>query len=194
VDKFGAVNVLFYDDRNTSPDSLGVFLARSLDQGTTWKEYEISGHNFKPIPIGGLGQGYMGDNIDITSTSSRLWPVWMDNSTGIYQVWTAPIDFSSLNALEEPERGDDIIELGNNFPNPFSEKTTIRFSLKNKGVVNLSVYDIHGNLIAELINGIRRAGLHKVEFIPSGTTGKGILFYKLSTQNDIKVGKMLLLP
>ena len=33
IDKFGAVNVIFYDDRNTSNDSAGVFLARSTDGG-----------------------------------------------------------------------------------------------------------------------------------------------------------------
>jgi hypothetical protein len=194
IDKFGAVNVLFYDDRNTTPDSMGVFLARSLDRGETWKEYEVSDHNFKPVPIGGLGQGYMGDNIDITSTSTHLWPVWMDNSTGTYQAWTSPIRFSSLNTVEDRAADQSIVQLRQNFPNPFSEKTTLRFSLKNKGVVNLSVYDIHGNLVAELINGIRSAGTHKVDFIPSGATGKGIFVYKISAQDDIKAGKMLLLP
>ena len=96
VGQDGAVNVIFYDDRNTTSDSVGVFLARSTDGGDTWAEYELSDHNFKPAPIGGLGQGYQGDNIGITSTSTRLWPVWMDNSTGVYQVWTAPVDISSL--------------------------------------------------------------------------------------------------
>ena len=33
IDRFGAVNVLFYDDRNTTIDSTGVFLARSTDGG-----------------------------------------------------------------------------------------------------------------------------------------------------------------
>ncbi|NUM61225.1 MAG: exo-alpha-sialidase, partial [Ignavibacteriaceae bacterium] len=52
VDKTGGLNIIFYDDRNTTPDSTGVFLARSEDGGNTWKEFEISDKNFKPIPIG----------------------------------------------------------------------------------------------------------------------------------------------
>ncbi|HSN50563.1 MAG TPA: sialidase family protein, partial [Bacteroidales bacterium] len=68
VDRTGAINVLFYDDRNTTNDSAGVFLARSTDGGDTWREFEICDHHFRPAPIGGLGQGYQGDNIDISST------------------------------------------------------------------------------------------------------------------------------
>jgi hypothetical protein len=100
IDRFGAVNILFYDDRNTTTDSTGVFLARSTDGGDTWHEFEISDHNFKPVPIGGLGQGYQGDMIDLTSTDAKLWPVWMDNSTGIYQIWTVPLPWSAVGAEE----------------------------------------------------------------------------------------------
>lgn len=96
VDNFGGVNILYYDDRNTTSDSTGVFLARSTDGGETWREFEISDHNFKPQPIGGLGQGYQGDNIGLTSVDSTLWPVWMDNSSGIYQLWTRPVALSAL--------------------------------------------------------------------------------------------------
>ena len=35
VDDFGGVNIIFYDDRNTTSDSSGVFLARSTDTGNS---------------------------------------------------------------------------------------------------------------------------------------------------------------
>ncbi|MCK7524648.1 MAG: hypothetical protein MZV64_47050 [Ignavibacteriales bacterium] len=95
VDEFGGVNIIFYDDRNTTNDSSGVFLARSTDAGNSFTEYEISDHNFRPTAIGGLGQGYMGDNIDITSVGNKLYPVWMDNSTGTYQIWSVPIEITA---------------------------------------------------------------------------------------------------
>ncbi|MHA2099122.1 MAG: hypothetical protein ACW99A_10570 [Candidatus Kariarchaeaceae archaeon] len=100
VDKFGAVNIIFYDDRNTTTDSVGVFLACSDNGGDSWNEFEISDDNYKPTPIGGLGQGYQGDNIDLTSTDMQIWPVWMDNSKGIYQIWTAPIEFSTVGVVD----------------------------------------------------------------------------------------------
>ncbi len=65
VDDGGGTNIIYYDDRNTTSDSSGVFLSRSVDGGDSWSEFEISDHRFQPVPIGGLGQGYQGDNIDI---------------------------------------------------------------------------------------------------------------------------------
>ncbi|MBK7267562.1 MAG: exo-alpha-sialidase [Ignavibacteriales bacterium] len=91
VDEYGGINVIFYDDRATTSDSAGVFLARSLDNGDTWTEYEISDKNFEPTPIGGLGQGYQGDNISIVYSNNTLHPFWMDNRTGIYQIQSVKI-------------------------------------------------------------------------------------------------------
>ena len=39
-----------------------------------------------------------------------------------------------------------------NYPNPFNPTTTIAFSLPEEGVVRLSVYNIRGQLVKELIN------------------------------------------
>ena len=102
VDELGGVNIIFYDDRNTTSDSSGVFLARSTDSGNSWSEYQISDMNFTPIAIGGLGQGYMGDNIDITSVGNNLFPVWMDNRTGIFQMWSVPIEIIPDNQEQVP--------------------------------------------------------------------------------------------
>jgi hypothetical protein len=129
VDKYGTINVIFYDDRNTTSDSAGVFLARSKDGGDSWTEYEISDHHFKPAPIGGLGQGYQGDNIDITSTDTKLWPVWMDNSTGIYQIWTVPIEYSDVNSINDGNKSGSDPVLCQNVPNPFAQSTMIRYHL-----------------------------------------------------------------
>jgi Neuraminidase (sialidase) len=103
VDDKGGVNVLYYDDRATTADSAGVFLSRSTDGGGTWTDVEVSDHHFRPSPIGGLGQGYQGDNIGLTSVGGTLWPVWMDNSSGIYQVWTCPLQVRSRVRADAPE-------------------------------------------------------------------------------------------
>ncbi|MCD4696823.1 MAG: hypothetical protein K8S16_11355 [Bacteroidales bacterium] len=167
VDRFGAVNILFYDDRNTTTDSCGVFLARSKDGGDTWTEYEISDHNFKPVPIGGLGQGYQGDNIDVTSTDTKLWPVWMDNSSGTYQVWTSPIDLSWINNIDDSKHSNLSFGFKQNVPNPFQTTTTIGFTLSRKSKVSLEVFDIYGKKIIGLINDKLTAGYHEIKFDPS---------------------------
>ena len=114
VDEFGGVNIVYYDNRNTAADSAEVYVNRSQDGGTTWTEILTSDHRFRPRAISG---SYSGDYIGITSGNEKLWPVWMDNSTGNYQLWTASITIANypLNAynLQTPLSGITITS----FPN-----------------------------------------------------------------------------
>ena len=197
VDKTGTVNVIFYDDRKTTSDSVGVFLARSNDGGDSFREYEISDHNFKPEPIGGLGQGYQGDNIDITSTDSHLWPVWMDNSTGIYQIWTVPIRFSDVDGINAPESAARSC-LIRNFPNPFTDETIIKYQVIKSGMVQLSVYDIDGKQIATLIDEMQVPGYYQLSFSSrigsiTRTLDPGIYFYRLKQELRVDSGKMVVI-
>ncbi|MBK8552095.1 MAG: exo-alpha-sialidase [Ignavibacteria bacterium] len=92
VDESGGVNIVYYDDRNTASNASSVFMSRSIDGGVTWTDTEVSDHTFVPAPISGLATGYQGDYIGITSGNNKIWPLWADNSTGIYQAWTTSVD------------------------------------------------------------------------------------------------------
>ena len=190
TDSYGGVDIIFYDDRNTTADSAAVFLARSMDGGNSWLEYPISDHNYKPEPIGGLGQGYQGDNIDLTSTNTNLWPVWMDNSSGIYQIWTVPIDFSTLNDLEDYQE-EVKAELLQNRPNPFNEKTSIGFQLDKSGYVSLKIFDIAGKEILSPLDGYVPEGHHQVDV---RLDHPGIYIYSLQIKSRIISRKMIRLP
>lgn len=191
VDDYGGVNVLYYDDRNTTSDSASVFLSRSLDGGLTWNDYQISDHNFKPQPIGGLGQGYQGDNIGLTSTATTLWPVWMDNSTGIYQLWTSPIELSTLNLTEEQIPVDNF-ELYPNYPNPFNPTTTLSFVIGQSSFVTLKIYNALGQEVGILLTEKKQPGKYSVEWDASALPS-GIYFCRLSGGNNVSVRKMLLI-
>ncbi|MDZ4712790.1 MAG: T9SS type A sorting domain-containing protein [bacterium] len=125
VDEAGGVNVVYYDDRNTASDSSEIYLSRSLDGGVTWTDALVSDHRFKPKPItlSGIAGGYQGDYIGLTSGNSRLWPLWMDDVTGVYQAWTAGIVLANypLNTfnLTTPAAGSRIVS----FPNSSVQST-----------------------------------------------------------------------
>jgi hypothetical protein len=191
VDKFGGVNILFYDDRNTTSDSTAVFLNRSDDGGDNWREFEISDHNFKPVPLAGLPVGYQGDNISITSANGKLWPVWMDNSTGIYQIWTVPIEISSVD-VEDDFQLPNVYYLEQNYPNPFNPTTKIKFRIADYGYVSLKVYDILGNEVSTILAGEKAAGEYNLDFDATGLKS-GIYFYQLKTEVYIETKKMILL-
>jgi hypothetical protein len=196
IDKYGAVDVIFYDDRNTTADSAGVFLARSVDGGDTWKEFEISDHHFKPVPIGGLGQGYQGDVIDLTSAGLYIWPVWMDNSSGLYQVWTSPVDFTSVNGVEEDVHSPVSSALKQNYPNPFTTGTKIVYRVSKAGKVSLKVFDVLGHEVCELVNERKYTGSYEIEFIPSDylnnkSSGSNIFFYRLVLNDRVETRRMI---
>jgi hypothetical protein len=192
VDQYGALNVIFYNDRNTTSDSAGVTLARSTDGGDTWIEYPLSDHNFRPTPIGGLGQGYQGDNIDITSTDSTLWPVWMDNSTGIYQIWTSPVKFSVIQGIEDRHAAFGF----RLYPNPTRGITNYELRITNESDVYLGIYDITGTLVEEVIHEQLRPGIHHAVFNIETVNQKrglppGVYLCRLSVNGISRIVKLI---
>jgi len=195
IDKFGAVNVIFYDDRNTSIDSTGVYLARSKDGGDNWEEYRISDHHFKPQPIGGLGQGYQGDNIDITSTNTKLWPVWMDNSSGLYQIWTAPLDFSSINSIADKNELNQTQSIDRIYPNPSHGNVIIEFSVKSEGLVSLKLFDLYGNVLLSPFSGYKKPETYEITVdLSENSLRPGILLWQLKVGDQTDQKRMIYLP
>ena len=82
--------------------------------------------------------------------------------------------------------------LSQNYPNPFNPETTIDFQTDADSHVNISVFDINGNLVQELVNEWKASGSHQVKFsghsIPSG-----IYFYKMTTNGFADIRKMTLI-
>lgn len=192
IDEFGGINIIFYDDRNTTIDSLSVFLARSDDGGNNWQEFEISDHNFKPTPIASF-QGKMGDNIGITSANGKLWPVWMDNSTGNYQIWTVPIEISSVD-VEDKFSSVENFYLEQNYPNPFNPRTVIRWQSAESNWQTLKVYDIMGNEILTLVDEYISIGNYEIKFDASAyNLPSGIYLYKLQIGTFTDTRKMILI-
>ncbi len=79
-----------------------------------------------------------------------------------------------------------------NYPNPFNPITTISFSLPKASHVKLTVYDLQGRAVTELVNGMREASVHTVTWDASHLTS-GIYLYRLNAGQFTASGKMVLL-
>ncbi|MFC1568936.1 FlgD immunoglobulin-like domain containing protein [bacterium] len=88
----------------------------------------------------------------------------------------------------------DDFELIQNYPNPFNPITTIEYNLPEVSDVMLSVYNIQGQLIEQLVSGIRDAGYYAVQWNGVRTDGNsypsGIYFYELRTDSYRDIKKM----
>jgi hypothetical protein len=87
--------------------------------------------------------------------------------------------------------------LAQNFPNPFNPSTTIRFSMKAKGLVTVRIYDVSGRLVRALVEEVRDAGSHAVVWNGTNDLGakaaSGIYFYRMETEGFAATKKLVLL-
>lgn len=194
VDQGGGVNVIYYDDRNTSTDSSEMFLARSTDAGVTWTERVISDHRFKPKPIVGGSSNYQGDHICLLPIGTKLYAFWMDDFAGIYQVWLAIIDLITDVADEEMLSLPQELTLSANYPNPFNPSTTIEYGLPKSGLVALRIVDVAGKEVAQLVDQWKPAGKHSVVFNTGNLNlASGVYFCQLSSEGSRLTKPMVLL-
>jgi hypothetical protein len=82
--------------------------------------------------------------------------------------------------------------LKHSYPNPFNPITNISYNLSKDTKVVLEIYNINGELITTLFNGIKTAGNHSIEW-NAKFFQSGIYFVKFSANEIIQVQKLMLL-
>lgn len=83
--------------------------------------------------------------------------------------------------------------LSQNYPNPFNPSTVIMWQLPIACYVTLSVYDLLGREVANLVNEYREAGYYRTEFsISKSQLSSGVYFYRIKAGNYVETKKMIL--
>lgn len=82
--------------------------------------------------------------------------------------------------------------LSQNFPNPFTVKTKIKYCIPYKTNVKISVFDPMGNKIETIVNEEKEAGTYETVF-SKGNLLDGTYTYKLETENYLDYKMMTLL-
>ena len=114
--------------------------------------------------------------------------IFIHTDVGSYVVHIV-YDDTYLNAIEE-----DYIQVSdfqlNNYPNPFNPSTIISFMLKSDSNIELSVYNLKGELVRTIANGLYKSGHHELKWDGKDSDQKsvtsGVYILKLSV--DDKVG------
>ena len=86
----------------------------------------------------------------------------------------------------------DNFNLSQNYPNPFNPSTKIEYSIPEASFVQLKVYDILGNEVAELVNEEQSAGTYRADFT-ADNLASGFYVAKLKAGNFTKTIKMTLM-
>ena len=83
-------------------------------------------------------------------------------------------------------------DLQQNYPNPFNPSTQIQYSLAESGAVNLSIYNMLGQKVAEIVNSTQEAGNYQVTW-NAGSLSSGVYIYRLSTKGNTFTKRMMLI-
>ena len=98
------------------------------------------------------------------------------------------------SATEQVDAGVSakVFQLLGNYPNPFNPATEIRFSVPEDGFATLKVYNIVGQEVATLFNGIAQAGRYVSATFDASRLASGVYFSRLEFKGKSMLQRMLL--
>jgi hypothetical protein len=107
------------------------------------------------------------------------------------------VPFADRFTLEKRAVIPEIFALHQNYPNPFNPITTLRYDLPVDNHITLTIYDLNGREVNQIVNTIKPAGHHSVMWNSIDSFGKpvsaGIYLYQIRTSGFVETRKMALL-
>lgn len=104
-------------------------------------------------------------------------------------VWETKL--SLVGVIHQNNEFPSSYKLEQNYPNPFNPMTIIRYSVKDAGFVKLTVYDVLGREVEQLVNSYQKAGTYTVQ-VDGSRLSTGVYLYRLQTDKYTETKKMLM--
>ena len=98
--------------------------------------------------------------------------------------------FSNEIMVEIPRITD--YQLSQNYPNPFNPSTTIKYSVPSQSKIKITLYDIIGNEVRTLFEGIQPSGVHEIN-LTADNLPSGVYFVSMTAENFNKTIKITLM-
>ena len=97
------------------------------------------------------------------------------------------------NIINSPEK----FKLNQNYPNPFNPVTNISYDLKEDSYVRITIYDMLGNEVNNLVDSNQSSGYKTVQWNALNNEGQpvsaGVYLYTIEAGDSRKTKKMILL-
>jgi hypothetical protein len=122
----------------------------------------------------------------------------LDNGTYSYRLKQVDYDgsYKYSDAAEVEIKALSSYMLEQNWPNPFNPTTIIRYGIKEKSNVKITVLNAIGEEAAVLLNEEKEPGVYQIEFNAASVAGglpSGVYFYRILAGSFTDTKKMLLL-
>ena len=162
----------------TEVDNYGFDIERTTDK-SNWKAIGfVEGHGNSNSP-----KEYNFSDSDIGQSGKYYYRLNQIDTDGKFE-------YSDVVSVEVGAPGD--YYLSQNYPNPFNPNTIIKYNIPQESFVTIKIYDVIGNEVQALVNSKQEAGVYEVNF-NAGNLASGMYFYRMQTNDFVKLRKMLLL-
>ena len=135
----------------------------------------------------------------VNNLNKEIWALDIDGArtylvgSGEIVVGQTPSEIRLIKESELPKQ----FSLGTNFPNPFNGTTVLPYELNETTQVRLTVFDLSGRIVNELVFGEKPAGSYQVEWDGRNAKGfvvsSGMYIYSLQSGNQKIFDKLLYL-
>ncbi len=193
----GRIDVVWLDTRDNPGTYLSsLYYVYSTDEGESWAPNIRLSDAFNPH-LGWPQQSKMGDYFHMISDSNGAHLAWAATFGGEQNVYYGRISFPLVGIADKPGRHPTAFSLGQNFPNPFNPSTQIEFRLPGAQHVTLTIFNVLGQEVRRLADGVAPAGLNRITWNGLNDAGtavtSGLYVYRLDVAGRSETRKMLLI-
>jgi hypothetical protein len=201
------------------------FNGNDLYFGVSIPEEDMLSYQLPPKPPAGAFDVRFADNMKVAESSGAI--EIMNNTDKLSISYTINIDagehlrwvltsdegkeYGLLNGSGEIVVGGDITgftlnkvpeipltySISQNYPNPFNPLTSISYEIPKESIVRISVYNLRGQKVADLVSEMHPAGYHNVMWNSMDMSGKpvssGVYIYTIQADEFRAVKKMVLM-
>jgi hypothetical protein len=180
-----------------------IFLQYSTDNGAAWSNpINLTNSQTPDCLPGDCESDHWSSLAEVADTAIHLFyvndrdagsiPNFEGTVTDNPMIYLPYSDGLPLTGIEDDINKPQAFSLSQNYPNPFNARTTIKYSLKKKSSISLSIYNITGQKVATLNEGNQEAGDHQIVWNAEDVSS-GIYFARLESEDKSQSIRMTLL-
>jgi len=168
-----------------------------------WADGEISGVQIEFLGEFLIAESFLPDNWEIHNSGQTILIFGIDGSSfrddklfeysGNFEIESVLISDWYGNAVKaEMIYAPQDYLLKPVYPNPFNPVTTIEYELPQRCLVNISIYNLQGQMMTVLVHESKEAGYHTVDW-NGGQQPSGLYFVKMESSAKVQTQKMMLI-